>query len=332
MAVKKELPTFREFVKETYLPWVKSRAPESTYLTKARHFDNHIVPTLGDLPLDQANTRAAVQKLKLYLIEHPRIRKNSFRSLILLTFSAALAHAADPDDGPGLIPEKVRVKLFPEEDEQQGVPIAGFRAGYLRHKRFSDDELARLLITASAMSPPAWWRVLVMLGAAAGCRVGEAAARRWDDIDWANREIRIGSKICTETDKEVGRTKNKVTAAVPLSDELLDALQSLRRTPGSLKSPYILGPGEERPYLTTRNVQDRFAILTKAAFGTASRNYHRLRHTCASTLSDRGVPAEQLRIIMRHKSLKTTYGYIQPSRSSLQEAIRGLTFLPHAAE
>lgn len=322
----KQLPSFEEFVRKTYLPHVDKEHPASTYRTKRRHFENHILPTLGALRLDDANTKEAANKLKAYLVDHPRIRKNSFRNLILLTYSAALGHAADHDGGPGLLPSKVKVKHF-SEDKRKGVSVAGFRAGHLRHKRFSEAEIQKLLAAASMMPNPAWWRVLILLGASVGCRVGEAAARKWSDIDWDKRRIEISSIICSETTEEVlDHTKNGVLTGNPISDELYQALQALRKDPTTRASKYILGAGESRPYLTIANVEDRFAILAKKAFGKRSRNYHRLRHTCASTLADNGENPEVIRQLMRHESLKTTYGYIQPSESSLAQAVNGLNY------
>lgn len=324
-AVKKELPTFRAFVRETYLPHVKAHHPASTWKTKARHFENHIFPGLGDLTLDAANTKGALDKLKTYLVNHPRIRKNSFRNLVLLTYSAALAHAVEGEN----LPQKLKVKLFPEDSKRKGVSVgSGYKSGHLRHKRYSQDEIQKLLDAADTMPDPAWWRVLVLLGAAAGCRVGEAAARKWGNIDWSRQKIAIDSIICSETDEEFHEhTKNHVVADThPISDELYEALQALRKSASSLKSQYILGAGESRPYLTTRNVQDRYAILTKKAFGVASRNFHRLRHTCASALADSGNNPEVIRQLMRHESLRTTFGYIQPSESSLAQAANTLNF------
>lgn len=321
---KPKVTTYRAYLRDVYLPHVKEEHPASTYRTKSRHFENHIIPTLGDLLVEEANTRAAVNRLKCHLVEHPRIRKNSFRNLILLTFSASLSHAVDLDEP--LLTEKIKVKLFPE-DKRKGVSVAGFKAGHLRQKRYSEEEIQRLLDAADTMPNPAWWRVLVLLGAALGCRVGEAAARKWSDVNWESRQIEINSIICSETTEEMlDHTKTSVLAGNPLSDEVFEALQKLRKEPGSRKSQYILGAGENRPYLTVANVEDRFGKLTRRAFGKKCRTYHRLRHTCASALADAGENPEVIRQLMRHDSLKTTYGYIQPAQASLQQAVRKLNF------
>lgn len=315
-------PTLKAYVRETYLPYVRSKGVESTTRTKTRHFENHVLPILGDLSIHEANTREAVQRLKAYLTTNPKIRKNSFRDLVLLTFSHCLTHAADHDDGPGLLTNRIKVKLFGEDRKAQGVPIGGYRAGHLRHLRFSEGEMKALLKAASEMPDAAWWTVFVLLGSSAGCRVGEAAARKWEHVDWQHRQLTINSIICSETDEEyIDRTKNNVLADNPLTNQLFEALEKLPRT-----SPYILGAGKDRPYLTSTNMGDRFAILTRKAFGKETRHYHRLRHTCASTLADRNVNPEVIRQLMRHKSLKTTYGYIQPSRASLQDAVSSLNF------
>lgn len=304
--------TLLQYVRRTYLPSI--RVP-STKATRGRHLENHILPILGPLTLDSANTREAVARLRSYL--EGRTFKPSFRNLILTTYSSVLAHAVEEE----LLGEKVRVKLFPEDRVSEAVPLNGYRTGHLRAKRFTDEETAQLLATASTMPNPAWWTVLVLLGAAAGCRAGEAAARKWADIDWSGRRIRIDSKICGETGIEVPATKNGISEWVHLSDELLAALKSL--TP---ETEYVLGGTSKRPYLTVNNLEDRFAVLTKRAFGEPSWNYHRLRHTCASALSDRGAPAEQIRLILRHKSLRTTYGYVTPSQASLQLAVSSLKY------
>ena len=326
--------TLREYVERDYLPYVREHHPESTWKTRRRHLKKHVLPLLGGLTLAECNTPRAVRQLRERLKSQAGIRKNSYRNLVLTSFSAVLSMAADPDrndGGTALLAQKVRFKYLREDPLVPGsacYQLDRYRAGHHRHKRLPDDRVASLLAAARGQAARDYWHVLVGLGLFSGCRAGETCARQWDDVDWTAERLSIWSIICSETDEFEPRTKNSLPGWVPLEPSLLEALRRLR---ACSKSKYILGGNENgSEYLTTRNLQDRYAVIARAAGFTARiRNYHALRHTFCSRLADAGYRVEEIQRLARHKSIKTTYGYICPSETRLQSAGRALSFPLH---
>lgn len=316
--------TLRQYVETHY--YTLSGVRESTKTARKGHLERYILPMLGGLPLTEVNTPEAVRLLKAELKKQPRIKSLDYRNQILLTLSGILSMASDPHvHGKPFLKNKIRIPPFRSHEfaeHQETYKINGFTAGHLRHKRLSDEHVRALLKACKESKDPDYSLVVVGLGLYLGCRNGEACGLRWEDLDLKRGEAKIWSSVSPRHDW-VPRTKS-LAGVVAIERSLLKALKRLRKRHKSWK--YVLGPNENgSPHHNTRNVGDKYALLTAAA-GFKSYNYHALRHTFCSRLADVGFRAEEIQQLARHKSIKSTYGYITPSRERLASAAAALSF------
>ena len=152
-----------------------------------------------------------------------------------------------------------------------------------------------------------YYYVLVGFGLYAGCRAGEACARKWTDIDWREGTVFVGSQI--RPNNTEGPTKNKVIGHVELAPEMLASLKALKE---HSEGEYILGGRQKTggTWLSAKNLEDRYLKLTAFALGKGTRNYHALRHRFATSLVDAGTPIHEVKALCRHKKIATTYLYV----------------------
>jgi integrase len=141
-------------------------------------------------------------------------------------------------------------------------------------------------------------------------RRSELLNLKWDDIDFANSRVRLGTRKRLDGTLEYDW--------LPLTDELFDALLVHRQ--GAQTEWVFPDPETGEPYKWRRTWMG--ALCKKAqvrAFGL-----HGIRHLTASILAQKNVPMVQIQAILRHKSLATTERYIK-RMSDLRPALQLLT-------
>ena len=141
----------------------------------------------------------------------------------------------------------------------------------------------------------------VMMAFALGLREGEALGARWEWIDW---------ELCTYSP---GETKDRKTVPIPMPPWLVDRLRQRKRS-GGLIAPSPRG-GEYSPGATWALIRE-----ASAAVGVVGLHPHRLRANFATRLSEDGIPVQDIQRLLRHRSLLTTAGYLEPSMDRVAEA------------
>lgn len=348
--VEDTTPLMRDYITERYMPWHRGVHAEGTCITKGHIHRRHILPQLGNYTLKQASSVETLQAFYTYLSQAKESRtgedlKTGFKNKILAELSAIFTHASNRRTCTPPLIEPVQVETF-RERRSKIVDQSGLEVGHLRDKALPQEDVLRLLNTCrnSADHPTlagyssAYWYVLVGLGLYAGCRVGEAAGRRWCDIDFDEGLLTIATKISSETDEFEDHTKNFIGGVILLAPPMIDALRRLREEKSAKEEDFILGgrimrlsrTPTDKPWLSPRNLRDRYALLALAAWGEekANGNYHALRHTFATTLADAGVPVNQIQRACRHANLQQTMGYIHPRASAVAEATGGIDYSP----
>ena len=146
-----------------------------------------------------------------------------------------------------------------------------------------------------------------------GCRVGEAMAARWDDIDLpAGKWIKPGSTTKQKTDHEV-----------PLSAAAKHLLaERRRRTNGAWVFPADSRPGHRVA------VQKSWRALCKAAKVSGLR-IHDLRHSFASQLVSSGASLPLVGSLLGHSNPATTHRYAHlfddPQRAAVERVGKIIT-------
>ncbi len=181
-----------------------------------------------------------------------------------------------------------RVKLFHRDNS---------RLRYL-----SREEYDRLLKAAGAIETSPYLEEKIVLAVHTGLRRGSLFGLRWEQIDFANRVVRIP------------RTKNGRPLSLPLNATALSTLQSLHAA-GNLTSPYVFphtaGPKAGEPVRDIKNGFHRALALAEIQDFT----WHDLRHTFASWLMMRGASLRSVAELLGHQSLKMTmrYAHLSPA-------------------
>ncbi len=148
-----------------------------------------------------------------------------------------------------------------------------------------------------------------------GMRKAELEHLRWNDVDLRNRKILIRRKA--DWQPKTGERE------IPMSDDLLEMLESLRRkNKSSAPDDYvfeIIGNGKSHNMLRTELIrigaQAGIEGLTKV---------HTLRHTFASHLVMAGVDLPTVQKLMGHSDIETTMIYAHLAPEHLSKAVNKL--------
>jgi len=168
----------------------------------------------------------------------------------------------------------------------------------------TDEEIDKLL----AACPSLGWRIVVLLGADTGLRRGEMAQLRWQDVDFENNQIYVAPD----------KTENH--RFVPMTATLREVLEQAQK---GAKSEYVVDVGWE----SSRNSKDfltsYYPRIAKAA-GVKS-FLHKLRHTYASQLVQKGVGLYEVSKLLGHSSIQMTEIYAHLVPANLQQAAMCIT-------
>ena len=171
---------------------------------------------------------------------------------------------------------------------------------------------AQCVAVLGAVRSPVYRGVFgVMYGC--GLRIGEALKVTVKDIDAERLVIRVVGK------------ENKERLA-PLPQGLLD---DLRRMWATHRHPvWLFGNKRGSGHVDEGELYKVFAQVRHDQGLGDEIKPHSLRHSFATRLLERGVPAETLRILLGHASIKTTQTYLhltEPIRRQVNEAVSGFS-------
>jgi len=190
--------------------------------------------------------------------------------------------------------EKIAPPKVPEDDPE-----------YLR-----PEEVGRLRRVIPRTDRRLRERAAVELGLST-LRISEVLGLNLDDLHLRRRQVRV-----------MGKGGARVFQTVTL--DAVRALQAWleRRPVCESEAVFIPLPprrGLCRLHYTT--LEDLLAANLAAAGVTRRIRFHGLRHTAGTTLSDRGVPLQDIQDLLRHKSPKTTRRYARVAKERLAEVL-----------
>lgn len=168
---------------------------------------------------------------------------------------------------------------------------------------------ARALLQAAR--PRRWLSVLVLLGVAAGARLGELLALRWSDVDLAQGTVRIGwSRRIVQRQMQVKGPKTQAGyRTVVVGPATIAELKRLRaeqvRQRLALGRRYYTGEAlvvckpDGRPYRPD-SASSMFRVFVDRLGLPRTVHVHTLRHSAASFLAAAGVPASDIAAQLGH--------------------------------
>lgn len=146
-----------------------------------------------------------------------------------------------------------------------------------------------------------------------GCRIGEALALKWSDIDLENRTVTISRTMITVRNMENGTstrrdqnsTKNGVVRTIFLSDMALQALLDIKESHKYDPKGYIIpGTHTDKP-ITYVTAHGAFKRIIKQA-GIKDCSIHSLRHTFISLMINNNIPIPLVADMAGHTNINTT--------------------------
>ena len=162
-----------------------------------------------------------------------------------------------------------------------------------------------------------WLRPIVLTAYHTGPRRGDLLGREgeggeltWDDVDLERRVISFRV------------TKEKEPRRVPISKELLAVLAEL---PSRFKGGAVFVDGEGEAVKPERASRRFRAAAVRAGVPEAPRiRFHDLRHSCATTLIERGADVYDVKTLLGHHGVQMTERYVHARRGRLQDLVERL--------
>ncbi len=156
--------------------------------------------------------------------------------------------------------------------------------------------------------------VIVLLGGDAGLRVGEMAALRWEDLDFAHSTLYVRRNLVLGQERA---PKWGTARDVPLSHRLQAALLGLRGEQGG--EGRVLRSSTGRP-ISICHFRPNLERVARYA-GAPLYGPHALRHSFGTRLMLNGASARVAMELLGHSSLKTTQIYAHASKDHRRSAI-----------
>ena len=177
------------------------------------------------------------------------------------------------------------------------------RKGFFEH-----DEYLRM-----KQALPEEVRPLLIFAYYTGSRKGEILSLRWDQVDLAERLVRL----------HPGTTKNDEPRVIPIDGELYEMLQAQERLrDAEFPNCDFVFCRDGRPIRNFRKSWEQACIQAKLVDGSgaASRMFHDLRRTGVRNLIRAGVPEKTAMAISGHKTRSVFDRYNIVSEGDLKEA------------
>jgi integrase len=297
---KKEVPTLAEFQVRYIDGYARAnRHKPSGIESKLSHFRTHLIPQLGDKPLDQIGDED-VQQLKAAVNGGNKTVNNVLSTLNKMLKIAVEWRVIDK------MPCTIRLLKV-------SIPDMEF---------YDFHEYERLVQFARSIDPRIY--IAVLLGGDAGLRPSEVIALERPDMDYARGYLAVQR---AEWKGQVGLPKGGRPRRVPMTKRLMAALRAHRH----LRGARVL-MRDDGQTATTKVLKGWLLQAERRAGFEATGAAHKLRHTFCSHLAMRGAPARAIQELAGHKDLTTTQRYMHLSPAAIEGAIRLLEQAPQTAK
>jgi len=277
----RSMPTFGQFVREQYLPFVKVH--KRSWDQDKKMINNRLMPVWGRLRISEIQ-REHVQAFQSDFLQGGSKPASVNRYMALVKYIFNLAE---------------RWEVI---DKNPARHVAQLSADNNRERYLSEEETERLLEALNSCVSRVVPDIIELL-IVTGARKSEVVNLPWSEVDMERGVWTIPSD----------RNKSKVRKVIPLSQSALRVLRK-RECNGS---PYVFpNPKTGKPLRHFHGTWDR--IRTKA--GIPDVRIHDLRHNFASLLINSGRSLYEVQKLLGHSQLSTTQRYAHLTQDTLKDA------------
>lgn len=156
-------------------------------------------------------------------------------------------------------------------------------------------------------------RPIAIFALETGMRRGELFRLQWQDVDFAERWIKVR------------HTKNNEFRVIPMSDKAHEVLRLLWAERSSF---YVFAHEDGSPRASIREALQNAGM--RAGIGHV--HLHMLRHTFATRLRNRSVAIDRIKELLGHKTMTMTLRYAKCTPIQLRQAIAALNPQPQTYE
>jgi len=292
------VPPANTTVKDAADTWYQKRAGENGYSRAAliywkNHIDNYIVPSLGQYKITDVDVETIEKAASGWAetLAPQTVNKN----LGTLTSIFALAKRYKMRvDNPAA--EALRVKVATKDEDSAVVEP---------DEVYNKEELGKLIRATETGTKD---RIVVMLPAFTGIRIGEQLALSWQAVDLKAGTLHVRQSLA---DNDAGQDpifkdpkRKSSRRVIGLPQELIHELRVWKlqcpRSARDLVLPTIDG------WPMCRKVIQMVLDRTIAKAGIKRLTHHQLRHTFASILLADGADIAEVAKLMGHKNAATT--------------------------
>lgn len=300
------LATLSEFVESRYWPQAAAQLKRHTQIQYRSLLDNHILPSLGDLPMAEIST-AACQTLLTAKAER---YKPETVAHIAKVISAVTRHARRLGFFAGQLPTEDVVLPRKSEVKKR---ILG---------RADVEAIARELKPDHAAIVWTLWFT--------GMRIGELAGLTWEHVNLTAEGVQVPSGewlppscllVCQSfTAGEWAATKSAAgRRLIPIVPELAALLAAHRARAKFLGATDCVFANRDGNPLDAHNLTNRHLKPAAAKLGIKA-NFHLLRHSFA-TRQDGALTPAQHAAVMGHASVRMTGHYTHPDFANFKDKI-----------
>lgn len=282
---------------------------------------NYILPTLGNLKLDNITTLLLQTTVNQWAIKsHQKQFSNSKKNGVYQNYALIFSYIKK------ILTYAVKLNLIQENPATavEVPPIPKLESN--KKLYFTDDELRKILAYLEEHNSnytEKFMNTLIKLLLATGLRISEACALEWTDIDFKAKTITVTKTLNNKGEVNSPKTKasNRI---IDIDDSTTTMLTTFKKE--QQKEAMKFGRNEKtifstisKIYPSRENLRYRLHHILRKS-GIAKAGYHAFRHTHASLLLNAGVPYKQLQLRLGHATLQMTMDiYAHLSEESLKE-------------
>jgi site-specific recombinase XerD len=148
---------------------------------------------------------------------------------------------------------------------------------------------------------------IVMLFLQTGLRVSELVNLKLEDVDFASKELTV---------RQGKGRKDRVVPLVGQASEALKAYLAVRDNATEYDNVFLARNGTS---MDPRTVRYRIQKYYKEAGIRKKASVHTLRHTFATHQIHNGLKINQLKEVLGHRQMETTYKYVHLDRTNLRQ-------------